>query len=143
MVALVYIVSALVPACLLIPVVVGLLVGCPRVTKRGTGFVLAAAHTIVMVVELAVAPLVIAGMRDSPYGDLYPPYLLVPGLHIYHPSSSFFGDVVFPQLLGIMDSFPASVLCVVVGPGLVGMLVGGLQWYVLGVVWDRLNRHRP
>lgn len=143
MVALVYVVSALVSACLLIPVVVGLLVVLPRVTRRGTGFVLATAHTIVMVVELAAAPLVIAGTRDSPYGDVYPLYLLVPGLHIYHPSGIFFGNVVFPQLLGVMDSFPASVLCVVVGPGVVGMLVGGLQWYVLGVAWDRLNRHRP
>lgn len=45
---------------------------------------------------------------------------------------------MFPWLLEHMGSVPASILCVVVGPGLAGLLLGGLQWYILGVVWDRL-----
>jgi hypothetical protein len=29
-------------------------------------------------------------------------------------------------------------MCVIVGPGLVGVAAGGLQWWVVGMAWDRL-----
>jgi hypothetical protein len=84
------------------------------------------------------APLYSAANDGSPYGDVYVPYLLVPGIHIYYPAHLLFGQVVFGWLLGSMRPFPASVLCVIIGPGLVGLLTGGLQWFVVGACWDRL-----
>lgn len=110
----------------------------PRTARWGHGTRLAVTHTGLMLVAMGVAPLWIRAVWDSPYGDVYLPYLGVPGLHIYHPANVFFGDTVFPWLLGFMEPFPASVLTVVVGPGLVGLLVGGGQWYLVGVAWDRL-----
>jgi hypothetical protein len=111
-----------------------------RVGRLRTGAVLAGSHTLVVCGFLCLAPLYIAAEQEavSPYGDVYVPYLLVPGVHIYHPVSVLFGKAVFPWLLVYMESFPASVICVVVGPGLVGLLVGGVQWYLLGAIWDRV-----
>jgi hypothetical protein len=115
-----------------------------RLSRRSTGILLAVSHTLIVCGWLAVAPLYIAAERaeNSPYGDVFVPYLLVPGAHIYHPASVWFGRVAFPWLLGRMDSFPASVICVVVGPGLVGLLAGGVQWYLLGAGWDRVVGRR-
>src|SRR5688572_22528552 len=82
----------------------------PRVQRWRTGYRLAAAHTLVVLCFMAVAPLIIRAMWGSPYGDLYPPYFLVPGEHIYGPVSQLFKGSVFLWLLGYMKSFSASVL---------------------------------
>jgi len=112
----------------------------PRFARLPTGLLLALSHTLIMCGWLALSPLYIAAERaiDSPYGDVFVPYLLVPGFHIYNPASVWFGRVAFPWLLGHMESFPASVICVVIGPGVVGAVAGGLQWYIVGVGWERL-----
>ena len=116
----------------------------PRLARLPTGPLLAISHTLVVCGWLALCPLYIAAERaaDSPYGDVFVPYLLVPGAHISHAASAWFGRVPFPWLLGHMESFPASVICVVVGPGLVGLLSGGVQWYLLGAAWDWLGGGR-
>jgi hypothetical protein len=103
-----------------------------------TGWSLAAAHSLVVLGFLALAPLYIQATWGSPYGDVYAPYLLVPGIHILYPADRVFGGPVFHWLLGHMESFPASVLCVIVGPGLVGLAVGGAQWWLVGAAWDRV-----
>jgi hypothetical protein len=92
---------------------------------------------------MGVAPMYIQGIWGSPYGDVYPPYLLVPGIHITYPVDQVFGGPVFRWLLGHMEAFPASVLCVIVGPGLVGVAAGGLQWWAIGLAWDRLVGRDP
>jgi hypothetical protein len=115
----------------------------PRYRNRSSGALLAASHTLIVLLFLLLAPLCIAAEWGSPYGDIYGPYLLVPGIHIYHPAGLLFGEVVFPWLLGYMKSFPASVICVVVGPGLIALFVGGLQWYILGAIWDRWHHSAP
>jgi hypothetical protein len=116
-----------------------LLMLSPRIRRWQTGYRLAAAHTLIVFGFMAIAPLIIRAMWGSPYGHLYPPYFFVPGEHIYGPVSQLFKGPVFLWLLGYMKSFPASVLCIIVGPGFVGMLVGGLQWYLIGAVWDALT----
>jgi hypothetical protein len=107
-----------------------------RLSRLSTGRLLLISHTLIVLFFLLVAPLMSAS--EPQYSDVYLPYLLVPGIHIYHPSNLLFGRVVFPRLLESMESYPASVLCIEIGPGLVGLLVGGLQWYILGFCWDRL-----
>jgi hypothetical protein len=92
---------------------------------------------------MALAPLYIRAIWESAYGDFYLPYLLAPGIHITYPVERFFGGRVFHWLLGHMDSFPASVLCIIIVPGLVGVATGGMQWWVLGVIWDRLAGRSP
>jgi hypothetical protein len=135
---------AAVGACLVIGLAQALRLS-PRLARLPTGPLLAVSHTAIVCGWLALAPFYIAAERaaDSPYGDVFVPYLLVPGVHIYHPASVWFGRVAFQWLLARMESFPASVLCVVVGPGLVGLLAGGLQWYLLGAAWDWSLRTPP
>jgi hypothetical protein len=116
----------------------------PRLARLRPGPLLAVSHSLIICGLLAYSPLYIAAERAaaSPYGDVFVPYLLVPGIHIYYPASVWFGQVAFPWLLGYMESFPASVICVVIGPGLAGLFAGGLQWYVLGSLWQRLANWR-
>ena len=115
---------------------------CSRTARWGTGLRLAAAHSLVIFGFLVVAPIYIYLTWDSPYGDVYGPYLLVPGIHIYYPVNLLFGGPVFHWLLGHTESFPASVLCVIVGPGLGALVIGGVQWWLVGTLWDRLTRLR-
>lgn len=120
-------------------VLVGELLGqLPRVRRWQTSYRLAAANALVVLGFMAVAPLYIQANWGSPYGDVYGPYLLVPGIHITWPANMVFGGSVFHWLLRYMESFPASVICVIVGPGLVGVAAGAVQWWVLGTAWDRL-----
>ncbi|HSQ57036.1 MAG TPA: hypothetical protein VLM40_14960 [Gemmata sp.] len=113
-----------------------------RVRRWGTGCRLAVAHTLVVLGFMTIAPLEIRANWGSPYGDLYFPYFFVPGVHIYFFVNQLFNGQVFIWLLGYMESFPASVLCIIVGPGLLGMLVGDLQWYLIGAIWDRVLAER-
>jgi hypothetical protein len=115
----------------------------PRARRWQTSYRLAAAHALVVLVFMGMAPLYIQAIWGSPYGDVYPPYLLVPGIHITYPADLVFSGPVFHWLLGHMEAFPASILCVIVGPGLVGMAAGGLQWWGVGKVWDRLVGCEP
>lgn len=77
-----------------------LLRNLPRLGRLRAGTLLASSHTLIVCVFLAVSPWYITAERavDSPYGDVYLPYLLVPGVHIYQPASMLFGQAMFPWL---------------------------------------------
>jgi hypothetical protein len=107
-----------------------------RARRWKTGFRLAAANGLVVLAFMAISPLYIHAAWDSPYGDAYVPYLLVPGIHVTYPADQLFAGPVFRGLLGYMESFPASVLCVIIGPGIVGVALGGVRWWMVGTVWD-------
>lgn len=116
----------------------------PRLARRPTGLLLAVSHTLIMCGWLVYSPFYIAAELavESPYGDMFVPYLMVPGVHIYYPASEWLARVIFPWLLRYLESFPASVICVIIVPGLVGLVVGSLQWYGIGVAWDWLSGKR-
>ncbi len=89
---------------------------------------------------MAFAPLWILSDPDPMHADVYVPYLGVPGLHIHLPTSLFFCGAVAPWLHGFLSPRSVGVLCIIVGPGLVGLVVGGVQWYLVGAAWDRIDR---
>lgn len=99
---------------------------------------LVCSHSLIILLFLLLAPIFIVWIWGSPYGDIYLPYFLVPGGHIYHVTGLVFNQPFFLWLLGFMEPFPASVVCVIVGPGFLGLIIGNLQWYLIGFVWDRL-----
>lgn len=66
-----------------------------------------------------------------PYDDVYLIYLLFPGFHIYIIAGQL-SNQLFPWLLTKMSSHAASVLCIVFIPGIIGIILGGLQWYFIG-----------
>jgi hypothetical protein len=71
-------------------------------SRLSIGGALALSHSLIIVLFLAAAPLEIARQWGSPYGDVYCPYLLVPGIHMYFPG---------PWLSGILTAAIALSLC--------------------------------
>lgn len=119
--------------------------------KSSLPVALAASHAIIVIVSIALYWVPIFWERP-PFDDMYVPFILVPGAHIY-----FFGhwlgfhltDASRPQLLSMMSSYDLSVLALVIIPGAVCLLLGTLQWYLLGHFWNaylhkiwRLFRHK-
>jgi hypothetical protein len=94
---------------------------------------LAAIHTLIILAAMALYP---AGLfiPDPPYDDVYLIYVVVPGIHIL-----WIGMYLSHSLFPLLSTLPvsrraASILCVVFIPGLVGIVVGGLQWYFIGKI---------
>lgn len=110
------------------------------VSRSGARFALA--HTLIIIIALAISPLVIMAQWGSPYGDIYWPFLFVPGVHIDYPIHRWLSGPLFHWLLGHAEPFLASVLTVIVVPGLIGLLVGGAQWWLIGSIWDSVSRRR-
>jgi hypothetical protein len=72
--------------------------------------------------------------------DCFPPYFFVPGAFIYAMTEVL---IVGPLNDPLFARFPyqlANVLLLVVIPGLVGMILSGVQWYFFG--WLYL-KYRP
>lgn len=100
------------------------------------------AHSMAMLVMMAIAPLyIIAIANGGPYGDVYVPYLIVPGAHIYWIVAQV-GEALFQSLLVACSPFLASVIAVITVPGLLGACLGGLQWYFIGSIVDFFERLR-
>ena len=87
-------------------------------------------HTLIISVAMALYPTDIF-IPDAPYDDVYIIYMLVPGFHIYMIVVQL-SHQLFPWLLTKMSHYTASVLCIVFIPGVVGIIIGGLQWYIIG-----------
>ncbi|HEX8369244.1 MAG TPA: hypothetical protein VF604_11940 [Pyrinomonadaceae bacterium] len=101
---------------------------------------LAAIHTLIISASMALYPtgIFIPGM---PYDDVYIIYLLAPGIHIFM-IAMLLSHQLFPWLLMIMSPRAASVLGVVFIPGLVGIIIGGWQWYFIGKIILLFRRER-
>ncbi len=87
-------------------------------------------HTFIILVSMALYPTGIF-IPSIPYDNVYMIYYLVPGIHIYMIGVQI-SHQLFPWLLTKMSQHSASVLCIVFIPGVVGIFVGGLQWYFIG-----------
>jgi hypothetical protein len=95
-------------------------------------------HTTLLLICVALLPTGILFV-DPPFDDLYLGYFLYPGIHIYLLS----GPVVkllnpFLYHLG----YWGAVLAGLIIPGLIGVVVGGAQWYLIGKVIEWLRRSR-
>jgi hypothetical protein len=89
-------------------------------------------HTFIILVAMALYPTDIF-IPDAPYDDIYTIYVFVPGIHIYMIGVKL-SHQLFPWLLTKMSHYSASVLCIVFIPGVIGIIVGGLQWFVIGKI---------
>lgn len=78
-----------------------------------------------------------------PYDDVFVAYVAVPGFHIYVPSAMF-AHSLWPWLQTVLPYRSASLTCIVFIPGTLGLILGGIQWYMIGrvVVWYRQRRER-
>jgi hypothetical protein len=99
---------------------------------------LALSHTILLVICVALAPTGIF-FAEPPFDDVYFGYFLYPGIHIYLLSGPVV-EVLNPFLYGL--DWWGAVLAGLVVPGLIGIIVGGIQWYLIGKLIECLRKNR-
>jgi hypothetical protein len=100
-------------------------------------------HTAVITGITALYPTKLF-IPSSPFDDVYVAYMIAPGFHIYVPSA-IYASRLWPWLRTIMPEHQASMTSIVFIPGILGTIIGGIQWYLIGlaVVWFRRKRVPP
>lgn len=95
-----------------------------------TPWLVVAAHTALIAAAMAFCR-VGKLYPPLPFDDVYVPFYVVPGIHIY----LFTGRLArWVDPLLFLDRVPphaAAVLAIVVAPGLVGIALGGALWYAV------------
>jgi hypothetical protein len=66
--------------------------------------------------------------------DIYGSYLFVPGAHILWLGQKV-ALALWPKLQTMMSYHSASLICIVAIPGVVCLVLGTLQWYLIGLLW--------
>ena len=106
------------------------------VSRLSFPWVLAALHTAILSVCVALYPTGIF-LPDSPfYDDVYIAYLFFPGIFVYCISGAA-AVLLSPWLQTVMSYHAASLMCIVFIPGIVGLVLGAAQWYFIGCLMDR------
>ncbi len=100
---------------------------------------LAASHTAIVVFLTACSPVYIAADPASDYGDIYPPFLYVPGFPVLW-CSAVLGNFAAPLLLRVFAFYTASVIAIVVLPAVISIVIGGCIWFCIGLLWARIAR---
>jgi hypothetical protein len=100
-------------------------------------------HSALLLLCVALYPTGIF-TADIPFDDLYFAYFLFPGTHIDFAVGKFIIEPLTPVAFRLMSPRLASLVGIVFLPGLLGLFLGGLQWYFIGrgVNWLRSRRLR-
>lgn len=102
---------------------------------------LAVSHALIVIVSIALYRVDIF-WAGPPVDDVYVPFAFVPGFPVHLLGYMLGGwvDHAFRSDLLTMMSFNTfSILTLVIIPGVVCLLLGTLQWYLLGRLWLRLR----
>ena len=121
-----------------VPFVVGCALLLRRIAPTGVfslPMFLAAGQAVIISISMALSP---SGMFDN-LGDVFPPYYFTPGAFIYAITNVFVVGPLNDLLFAHLPYQLANILLLIVIPGLTGMILGGLQWYVFGRVWIAWN----
>jgi hypothetical protein len=98
-------------------------------------------HTALLSVCVALYPTGIF-FSDIPFDDIYSAYFLLPGFHIMILGQKL-SDVLSPFLFSHLSSRWASITGIVFIPGVIGLVLGGLQWYVIGRAVQHFKYDKP
>jgi hypothetical protein len=99
---------------------------------------LAVSHAVIVAVSIAFYPIPIFWGKSPEFDDVYWIFLFVPGMHIYQ-LGRYIAYAIAHSLEAIMSFHLASLFVLVIIPGIVCLLIGTLQWYLLGRLWQRLR----
>jgi hypothetical protein len=78
---------------------------------------------------------------DIPFDDIYTLFIVIPGFHIYMIGVKI-SNVLSPFMFKILPFRIASVIGIILIPLLVGLFIGGIQWYCVGKLINRIkSRH--
>jgi len=104
---------------------------------------LVALHTAILLPIIALYPTGIF-TPDIPYDDVYMAYFLIPGFHIYWPGI-LLAQAVKPLLNHALSAHLASIIGIVLIPGFTGLILGGIQWYLIGWILTKKKncQHAP
>ena len=72
--------------------------------------------------------------REPMYGEMCVPYFIAPGGPIFLLTNVWL-VTAFEGLTAHIAPISAAPIEIVVVPGVVGLLLGGLQWYCIGWAW--------
>jgi hypothetical protein len=100
-------------------------------------------HSALILLAMALYPTGIFIADEIGFDDIYGAYLFVPGVHIYFAVGNLIVEPVAPLLFRFFSSHVASVFGIVILPGVLGGIVGGVQWYLLGRGFKYLRSRRP
>ena len=113
-----------------------------KIQTRYQKFTFIGIHLLVILLWLVLYP---SGMFDAetPYDDVYFPYILYPGTFSYLYIGRAVNYVFWPGLTQWFSYHMASVLCIIILPGLLCGFLGIPIWYGIGcLVQQKLRNQR-
>jgi hypothetical protein len=72
---------------------------------------------------------------SEPFDDICGLYFLVPGIHILFVGGKI-AVACSPTFFKMFSNHEASMIGIVIIPGMTGLILGGLQWYLLGYLFQ-------
>jgi hypothetical protein len=97
---------------------------------RGVPWVVVGAHTAVLA-GVAFAAVSWGWLTLPPFfDDVFVPYLIISGPLAFFPSCVI-GARSFQILLHVMTPAQASIMAIIIVPGVSNALIGGFQWYFI------------
>ena len=96
-------------------------------------------HSLIILTFMALAPTGIF-YGPEPVDDIYGLYLLAPGIHLFWLGEQI-SWVCSPGLFKMFSNHEASMIGIVIIPGLTGLILGGIQWFLLGCLFQKLSKH--
>ena len=110
----------------------------PRVHTAGWRLALPLSHTAV-IIAITIVGIVPTTNRmlvpEFPYEDVFIPYLFVPGVHIYWLFRQFAPSFGYQVSLPFIPQYAANLIVM----GTLFIIVGGIQWVIIGGVVDHMR----
>lgn len=78
---------------------------------------------------------------SPPFDDIYMPYMIM-GFHIFYFSGSISHYLFSETLFKLFDSRTASYIGIFYLPGIFGLIIGTVQWYFVGIIYEYLTLKR-
>jgi len=94
-------------------------------------------HSAILMVCMALYPTEVFS-PDIPFDDVYTAYYFVPGPCIYLLGFRV-AHLLWPWIQTVLSYHTGSIVCMVLIPGVVGLLGGAAQWYVIGWLLQRFG----
>ena len=96
-------------------------------------------HSLIISTFVALAPTGIF-YPSAPFDDIYPLYFLVPGIHLFWLGEQISG-ACSQALFKMFSNHEASIIGIVIIPGVTGLILGGFQWYLLGCLYQKMSKN--
>ena len=77
------------------------------------------------------------GFPDIPYDDVYVPFLFYPGGMVWSFCGRFIAEPLTGRLFELYSPHQASMIGLLLIPGLFALIAGGIMWFIFGRILDR------